>query len=261
MKKRITVILTTLCLLSSVSNIAFADNSKTTSQVNIDSRIVNENNIDFRSGPSTTYELIKQLNKGTSIKILSYEKGWYKVLANNIEGYVESKYITYNDVLFLDWFEDGESLLTRDDAASNLNNSFIVEDVETGKTFEMLRTGGTNHADVEPLTANDSDIIKEIWNGFNWTRRSIYIHIEGIVYGASMSGMPHAGLDNEPAREYTDLNRSNNYGAGINYDSVKNNDVDGHMDIHLLNSKTHTTSKLDEAHQENIKNLMKIYNK
>ena len=78
----------------------------------------------------------------------------------------------------------------------------------------------------------------------------------GKVYGASMTGMPHAGLDSEPAREYTSKNRSDNYGDGINYDSVKNNGADGHVDIHFLNSKTHSSNKLDAAHQNNIQMLM-----
>ncbi|MGL5313623.1 MAG: SH3 domain-containing protein [Peptostreptococcaceae bacterium] len=261
MKKRIIGILTTICLFSTVSTIALADSNSTTSQVNINYRVVNKNNIDIRIGPGANYDSLKKLDKGTKVEILSYDNGWYKVSSNNTIGYIETKYITYNEVLFLNWFDDGESLIFRDDFATNLENSFIVEDAETGLKFKMLRTGGTNHADVEPLTASDADIIKEIWEGFNWNRRPIFIHINGKVYGASMSGMPHAGLDSETTREYTDLNRSNNYGAGINYDSVKNNNVDGHLDIHLLNSKTHTTNKLDDAHQENIKKLMEIYNK
>ena len=40
------------------------------------------------------------------------------------------------------------------------------------------------------------------------------------------------------------------------YDSVKNNGADGHVDIHFLNSKTHSSNKLDTAHQNNIQMLM-----
>lgn len=260
MKKRILKILTTICLFSALSNVAFAQNYETVSNVETNLRIINTDNIHIRIGPGKEFKSIKQLNKGIKVKILSYENEWYKVLASNDIGYIEAKYVTYDNVIFLDWFKDGEALLVRDDSSLNLNNSFIVEDVETGQKFEMIRTGGINHADVEPLISEDAKIIYDIWNGYNWNRRPVFVHINNKIYGASMSGMPHAGLDNIKSREYTDLNRSNNYGAGINYDSVKNNNVDGHFDIHLLNSKTHTTNRLDPAHQENIKQLMKSYN-
>lgn len=177
--------------------------------------------------------------------------------SNNIDN--ESK-VEYDEVIFSDWYKDGQNIIIRDDYASDMNNSFIVEDYETGKKFNMIRTGGSNHADVEPVSIDDSKIIKEIWGGFSWSRRPVLIHIDGKVYGASMTAMPHAGLDSEPARAYTEKNRSDGYGKGINYDSVKGNDVDGHMDIHLLNSMTHTSKKLDSAHQNNIKLLMDKFN-
>ena len=59
-------------------------------------------------------------------------------------------------MLFPDWFKEGKDILVRDDYASNLNNAFTVEDYNTGKKFKLIRTGGTNHADVEPLTAADT---------------------------------------------------------------------------------------------------------
>ena len=231
-------------------------------------KYVTGNSVNVRTGPSTSYTSIMKLNKGDKVEYISSSGNWSKIMYNGKTGYMSSQYLsttnpientkpeTQGEVLFPDWFKEGKDILVRDDYASNLNNAFTVEDYNTGKKFKLIRTGGTNHADVEPLTAADTATMKSIWGGFNWTRRPILVHINGKVYGASMSGMPHAGLDSEPAREYTSKNRSDNYGPGINYDSVKNNDADGHIDIHFLNSKTHGSNKLDTAHQNNIQMLM-----
>ena len=209
-----------------------------------------------------------KLNKGNKVEYISSSGNWSKIMYNGKTGYMSSQYLsttnpientkpeTQGEVLFPDWFKEGKDILVRDDYASNLNNAFTVEDYNTGKKFKLIRTGGTNHADVEPLTAADTATMKSIWGGFSWTRRPILVHVNGKVYVASMTGMPHAGLDSEPAREYTSKNRSDNYGDGINYDSVKNNGADGHVDIHFLNSKTHSSNKLDTAHQNNIQMLM-----
>ena len=209
-----------------------------------------------------------KLNKGDKVEYISSSGNWSKIMYNGKTGYMSSQYLsttnpientkpeTQGEVLFPDWFKEGKDILVRDDYASNLNNAFTVEDYNTGKKFKVIRTGGTNHADVEPLTAADTATMKSIWGGFSWTRRPVLVHVNGKVYGASMTGMPHAGLDSEPAREYTSKNRSDNYGPGINYDSVKNNGADGHVDIHFLNSKTHGSNKLDTAHQNNIQMLM-----
>lgn len=260
MKKRLIWTLTIIYFFSFIPYISYSETSKNQTNLNLSSRIVCEDNSDLRVGPSTRYKIICKLKKGTCAKIIEYEDGWYRVKVKNKIGYIKSNCLSYENVLFLDWFEDGQYLMYRDETGQNINQMFTVEDALTGKQFNLLRTGGTNHADVEPLTVNDAKQIIHIWHGYSWKRRPVYIHIEGKVYGASMSGMPHAGLDKEPTRQYTNLNRSNNYGAGINYDSIKNNGVDGHLDIHLLNSRTHTTNRQDINHQENIQKLIKLHN-
>ena len=255
-----------------VSNKTTTDNPSTDNNTSITLKYVTGNSVNFRKGPGTNYSVIGSFSKGTQVEFISNEGNWAKIKHNGTIGYISNNYLSstkpteptkpeiQGEVLFPDWFKGGQDILVRDDYASNLNNAFTVEDYKTGKTFKVIRTGGTSHADVEPLTAADTATMKSIWGGFNWTRRPILVHINGKIYGASMSGMPHSGLDSEPAREYTSKNRSDNYGAGINYDSVKNNDADGHVDIHFLNSKTHGSDRLDTAHQNNIKTLMNEFN-
>jgi hypothetical protein len=102
-----------------------------------------------------------------------------------------------------------------------------VTDLDTGLEFSIARRGGTYHVDVQPLTARDTDIMKEIYNQkWSWKRRAVIVELEnGRKIAGSMNGMPHGG--------------------GI----IKNNNFDGHFCIHFRDSITHGSRKLDVAHQ------------
>ncbi|KEI00373.1 hypothetical protein [Clostridium botulinum] len=146
-------------------------------------------------------------------------------------------------VELLDW-NTAKQIFKRDSKAK-------VIDVYTHKSFNVQRTMGTNHADTETLTKKDTKIIKEIWDGFSWTRRPVIVEIDGRRLAASMSAMPHAGLDSSPAFVMVN-NRSAGFGRGQNLDVIKNNDMDGHFDIHFLNSTRHMDGKKDPQHQNAI---------
>ncbi|NLU50275.1 MAG: hypothetical protein GXX09_07690 [Syntrophomonadaceae bacterium] len=105
----------------------------------------------------------------------------------------------------------------------------LVTDVNTGKSFWVQRRGGTNHADVQPLTARDSRIMKSIYQGkWSWERRAIIVACRNRRVAASMNGMPH--------------------GAG----AIGDNDFDGHFCIHFYGSKTHRGNRVDERHQNMV---------
>ncbi|MBO8158662.1 peptidoglycan-binding protein [Thermosyntropha sp.] len=101
-----------------------------------------------------------------------------------------------------------------------------VTDVETGISYKVLRKGGTNHADCEPLTAADTAKMKKIYGGqWSWARRAIIVSVNGRVFAASQNGMPHGSQ------------------------TIYNNNFNGHFCIHFKNSRTHGTNRVDEAHQ------------
>jgi hypothetical protein len=103
-------------------------------------------------------------------------------------------------------------------------STFIVMDVETGKQFQVQRRAGSHHADVQPLSAKDTKIMKSIYGGkWSWKRRAIIIIHKDQWVAASMHGMPH--------------------GAG----ALKNN-FPGHFCIHFYGSTTHKTNSMDLAH-------------
>lgn len=153
----------------------------------------------------------------------------------------------------LDWFSQVQYIFPREGDA-------VVTDVLTGKSFNLKRTYGTNHADVEPLTKEDAEIIKDIWGGWSWERRAVVVNSNNTIIAGSMTAFPHAGVDNAPAVQVVN-NRSGNYGRGQNLDSVKANGVDGHMDIHFLNSKTHGTKVVQKVHQDKVREAADYINK
>lgn len=152
-------------------------------------------------------------------------------------------------VELLDWWKSASKIFKRGSVAK-------VTDINTGKTFKIMRTYGTNHADVEALTAKDSKTIKDIWGGWSWNRRPVIVELDGKKIAASMSAMPHAGVDSKPANTYVS-NRSGGYSRGTNLDRIKSNGMNGHIDVHFLNSKTHGTNKVDAKHQATVKKAAK----
>lgn len=105
-----------------------------------------------------------------------------------------------------------------------------ITDVDTGLQWQEQRRGGTNHADVQPLTATDTTKLKKAYGGkWSWSRRAIIVSIGGKHYAASMNGMPHGGS------------------------SIKNNNFDGHHCIHFTNSRTHGSNKVCPNHQAAIR--------
>lgn len=151
-----------------------------------------------------------------------------------------------NDIVLLPWFEKVSKIFRIGDIAK-------VIDLDTGMSVMVRRTFGTNHADVETVTAEDTAILKKIAGGeWNWKRRAVIVEIDGYKLAASITAMPHAGRDDKPAGIIVE-NRSGGYGKGENLDAIKGNKMDGHFDIHFLNSRTHGTNRVDEEHQQMVK--------
>lgn len=128
---------------------------------------------------------------------------------------------------YLDWFKEVQYIYEKGDIAT-------VTDVDTGKSFKVKRLYGRNHADSEPLTAEDTKIMKSIYGSWSWDRRAIIVTIKdnnGVErkIAASMNGMPHGGK------------------------SISNNNFKGHFCIHFKNSRTHSGSRLDPGHQNAVK--------
>jgi hypothetical protein len=130
-------------------------------------------------------------------------------------------------------------LLTWPEANKLFEQGMIVKvfDVASGQTIKVKRNYGHNHADVDPLTKDDTDIIRGLYGGsWSWDRRAVILEIDGKLVAASMNGMPHGNK------------------------IVNNNGFPGHFCIHFLGSKTHGSSYtrrgvpiVDEQHQAMVR--------
>ncbi len=148
------------------------------------------------------------------------------------------EYITWSDVM--ETIDKGHTV-------------FVVEDFYTGTKFKVLAAYGGVHSDVEPLSAEDARIIKQLWGGkYGWARRPMLVHHNGRVIAASLNGMPHAGLENQPEGKYVS-GRSGGFGYGYNFDSVKGNNFNGHICLHFRDSKTHCNRTKDKKHQKCVR--------
>ena len=123
----------------------------------------------------------------------------------------------------MDWWDSGiQTIFARGTIAQ-------VTDIDTGISWKVIRKGGTNHADVQPLTAADTAAMRRACGSWSWTRRAIWVTINGVNYAASMNCMPH--------------------GSG----SITTNNFPGHHCIHFTNSRTHGTNRVCPLHQAAIK--------
>ena len=127
--------------------------------------------------------------------------------------------VTFVPVLNLDWFKYMDLYFTK-------YVVIRVIDVYTLKEYYVKRMGGYNHADVQTIDAKNTAIFKQIYGGsWSWTRRPVWVEIDGKFYAGSSNGMPHG------------------------FDLLETGEG-GHTCIHFLNSKTHGTKRVDEAHQQ-----------
>lgn len=130
----------------------------------------------------------------------------------------------------------------------------IITDIESGEKFNVRRVEGgfTTLADVETLTASDTEVLLSIIGGeWNNIRRSILVEVDGKIIAASLSPFPHSGSDDFPFGEVVD-NRSGNTGSGINLNSIRDNNMTGVIDIYFYNSVTPGLNRIDERHQEKV---------
>ncbi|NLW02232.1 MAG: LysM peptidoglycan-binding domain-containing protein [Clostridiaceae bacterium] len=126
----------------------------------------------------------------------------------------------------VEWYNEGKHLIKR-------NNTFTVVDVETGRQFKAVMIGGYNHADIEPATRADTEIMKELFGEWRWSPRAVVVYINGMNIAASLSGMPHGA------------------------DTVTDNGVNGMFDLYLKGSTSHSSSTSKVYIQEHANMVLK----
>ncbi|OEF98756.1 hypothetical protein BHF68_00645 [Desulfuribacillus alkaliarsenatis] len=124
---------------------------------------------------------------------------------------------------YMDWWTEAQYVFPIGAVAK-------VTDIHTGLSWYTKRTIGANHADVEPLTARDTQIMLQVWGGqWSWQTRPILIEIDGHRLAASASAMPH------------------------DIQFITDNNFNGHYDIYFGNSTRHVDGRADLNHERNVR--------
>ena len=90
---------------------------------NTTTKVVNTDLLNVRSGPSTSYKILGKINKGIKVQVISEENGWSKILYNNKEAYVSSRYL---------------------DSSNSSNNGSNDNSVGTVKETKVVNTDSLN---------------------------------------------------------------------------------------------------------------------
>lgn len=145
----------------------------------------------------------------------------------------------------LDWFTEAQYVFP-------IGKKGTLIDMATGKNFNVQRTMGANHSDTETVTSADTATMKQIFGGvWTWNYRPFILVVDGRRLAVSVTGMSHAGRDDQPFMVNVD-NRSGQFGYGPNLDRIKGNGMDGHFDIYFLNCVRHGDNFDDPDHQRNV---------
>jgi len=136
------------------------------------------------------------------------------------------------EIIEMDWFDSDVS-----DLVYKRGGTAYIIDCETGIKIKIRRVGGSNHMDVEPATASDTEKLLKIYGGrWSWDQRAVILIADGKYIAASINGMPHG----------SEISTDNNY--------------DGQFCLHTTGSKTHGTEKVNGRHQDKIEEALEYFN-
>ena len=80
--------------LDSKSSSSDNSNNNSSNSTIKETKEVNTDSLNVRTGPSTSYSKLGTLSKGTKVGVISESNGWSKILYNNKEAYVSSQYLS-----------------------------------------------------------------------------------------------------------------------------------------------------------------------
>ena len=178
---------------------------------------------------ATTSSASVKIKKGASVTVTAVKKGWAKVKCGGKTGYMKTSALTRatkkksswkSKVVAMNWFDGGSSVLKK-------GGYGYIYDIKSGKTIRIKRMGGHNHADVEPASKADTLKLKSL--GYSWDSRPVILIANGKYVAAAINTMPHGDQ------------------------TLTSNGYNGQFCLHMLNSKTHGSDRVNEEHQYSIK--------
>lgn len=192
--------------------------------------------VNFRANGSFDGYIFEVLPAGLILDNISYEpNGWSRVTINGTDGYINSEFIIRRDFLAV-----GEARSVLASRVENVHWSELREtlpqltpievlDLRSGLRYYVHSFSNGSHADVVPLTQQDTDIMLQTFGGrWEWTQRPVWVTVGGRTYAASINGMPHGGQT-----------------------SIETNGMNGHICLHFLGSRPHNGNAAFERDNQN----------
>ena len=177
---------------ASSSYISISDNN--TNNTSTNTATVNTDGLNFRNGAGTSYSVIKVLNKGDKVEVISESNGWSKVKYDSRLGYVSSKYI------------------------DKTNESYTIKEVSTNNL--NVRTGpGTSYAVIGKLnTGSKVEVISESngWSKIKYSNKTAYVSSGYLRVVSTSTQTPKPDINTEDKTEtYKEIKIVNTDGLNV----------------------------------------------
>lgn len=181
---------------------------------------------------STSSQKYGPLAVGTQLKVVGVNGKFFQVTNGSAYAYIAKSALSKSkpsdttvlasQVQLVKWSK-GKNLFSKGDYVQ-------LYDIMSGITVRVRRLGGSNHAELEPASAEDTAKLLKMSGGkFSWNSRPVILHAGGKFIAAAINTMPHGAQ------------------------SIKNNNYDGQFCLHLVGSKTHGSNCENSHHQAAIK--------
>ena len=212
-------------------------------------------NLNLRSGPGVEYDRITLIPTGSLILVTEYNPAtgdddyiFSNVMFGETQGYVASRFIVprseapqatvqtvtqeapqttpaipaeiNGNIENISWWT------MRDSGIIPVGTTIQIYDIRSGLTYYVRNFSNGNHADVETLTAQDTEIMRQTSGGFSWSARPVLATFNGRTFAAAIHTMPHAGS------------------------TIHTNGKNGHICLHFLGSRPHNGNRSWEAEMQ-----------
>ena len=125
-------------------------------------------------------------------------------------------------VVKLNWYDGGSSVLKKGEHG-------YIYDIDTGIAVHIKRTGGSGHAECEPVSRSDTAKLMKIAGGsFDWDSHAVILYADGKFVACSISTKPHGDQ------------------------TITGNGYDGQFCLHMSGSKAHEGDSVSADHESAV---------
>ncbi|MFA7148421.1 MAG: N-acetylmuramoyl-L-alanine amidase [Syntrophomonadaceae bacterium] len=108
--------------------------------------IININNVNIRSGPATTYDIVGRLDQGNQVEIMGSKNDWYQIKSGQLNGWVRNDLINLQKEYSLKVTANGVNLrsgpATTYNVVGSVNYGDILALLDTKGDWYQIKTGG-----------------------------------------------------------------------------------------------------------------------